>query len=200
MLYECDYLTKREKIIYFFCKNTKGKLNKNCNERKFYEKRGCGFIYDYIIHYFDDINSDLKKLKLSQKCYHIYNNLNELPKDKKFINFSKGYIGIRKKNIIDKKKRITFENVLFLNFKEIYTLEKVKELLKDYTHNCKNNLIYNFFDKKLLYSIYQHTLNFKFVPFNFRVKLLKNEINENELKCKICKNEISFNGLKIKKL
>ena len=190
MLNIFNFLTTRESIIYFIQKYSNGKLNKNCNDIKFYEKRNCGFIYDDIINYFDDEN--LKKLNLTQKYYHIYHNIMEYYPNNKFINFYSGYVGIPKKILLDKNKIINFDNVDKLKFSEIYSLDKTKNKLINYNFNKIYNKIHTFPDKKLLYSIYQHTYKYKNLPLLIRVKYIKGILNDSDLVCSYCGSELKF--------
>lgn len=82
-------MTPREHIIHFFETYCDNKLNKNHYRRKFYEDRQQGEIFDLIQNYFDE-KSPLKTAPLAQKYYHIYHNLNIIPKEK-FVNFVVGY-------------------------------------------------------------------------------------------------------------
>lgn len=196
MFNELSHLTKRESIIYFFQKFTNGKLNRNCNNREFYENRGYGFIYDYIINYFDEIDDDLKKLNLTQKYYHIFTKLNEFPKNNKFINFYSGYVGIPKKTIFDRTLRINYENVLSLKYRDIYSIEYVKDLLKDPLCSDHKGVLCTYPNKRLLYSIYQHTLKYKKMPFLYRVKYISNGLSDTEFSCICCGKEVDYVYLK----
>jgi hypothetical protein len=84
-----DKSEMREKIIEFFTKYCGNKLNKNVYYRGFYSKRGFAEIYDYLQIYFE--GTVLENTGIAQKYYHIYWDHMNIPEDKAFVNFQKGY-------------------------------------------------------------------------------------------------------------
>ena len=73
----------RESIIDFFKDK---KLNKNCYFIEFYRKRNSEHIFHYLNTYFNK-KDVLFTASIAQKYYHIFHDLKDVPKNKKFINF-----------------------------------------------------------------------------------------------------------------
>lgn len=185
-------LTDREIIIYFFIKYTKNKLNKNCNDRKFYTRRNYDFVYEKIQNYFENCK-ELENSTITRKYYHIFNWNADIKEEKFFVNFREGYIGVSKKI---KNNKINYENVKNMRIPYSYSLEKVIEILEtDKNGKDKIKIMNNFSrfkDKILLHSIYEHTKKFKKIKLNDRISILLNEIKEDDMLCPICKNERNY--------
>lgn len=193
MLDIIENLTQRETIVYFFTKYTKNRLNKNCNDRKFFTKRNFGFVYDYIQNYFEEFE-ELKQSSITRKYYHILNWNADIKDEKKFINFREGYRGVSK--VIYKNNKINFKSVMDLKIPFPYKKTYVIKTLED--DKKKNNKIKNmnnfikFEDKVLLFSIFEYTKQFKKINLNYRISLLLKEIRESDLLCPICNQERNY--------
>ena len=85
MINKCEM---RKKIINFFTKYCKNKLNKNMYHEGFYTKRNSKEVYNYLQIYFQ--GTILEHKCLAQKYYHIFWDNMDIP-NKLFINFKKGY-------------------------------------------------------------------------------------------------------------
>jgi hypothetical protein len=192
-------LTEREIIIYFFIKYTKNKLNKNCNDRKFYTRRNYDFVYDYIQNYYKNCK-ELENSSITRKYYHIFNWNADIKEEKYFVNFREGYIGVSKRI---KNNKINYKNVMNMRIPYSYSEEKVVQILKDDKNGkdkIKNmNNFSRFKDKILLHSIYKYTENFKKINLNCRISILLNDIKKEDMLCPICKEERStdYNNLYI---
>lgn len=149
-------------IINFFKDK---KLNKNSYYKAWYEKYEDGMqIYNFISDYYND-KPALKELPLSQKLYHIVNDIDDIP-DLKFISFKKGYI--KGKVTFSGKSVITF--IDRLNPKQycsgidmsyddtsIQVLSYIKKA--SYTSLLK--------DSNLIYNVLKHTEDVKDIKFKF---------------------------------
>ena len=121
----------RTQIIEFF---SLVKLNKNIYFPEFYKKRNSEHIFHYINNYFNN-NKELCNVNLSQKYYHIYHNLEKIPKDVKFVNFVVGY---RKgKRTVQSKKiswlKFNINNEIIIPIQH-YSLVETYDVLLSYTN------------------------------------------------------------------
>ena len=172
----------RKDIINFF---NGVKLNKNVYYIGFYKKRNAEHIFYYLRDYFVDINEELCNASIAQKYYHIFHNIDEMPKNgERFINFVEGYTkGVNEK--INSGRNLG-RLIIRLNNMDIrpfmhFDVDQSKEILElhirksSYTALTKNT--------ELLESIMYHT-GYMTNCGNFnRIVYFYNNVDKTEIFC-----------------
>lgn len=156
-----DKLQKRLLIVDFF-KNRK--TNKNSYFRKWYENQNHGEIYDYINEYYD-YNHPLYTVPLSQKLYHIINDIVEIP-NIKFLNLKTGYkkekpsfSGKSITHFIERVSKISPETTEIINLEQL-SIQLDKFIKKSaYTALLK--------DKSIINNILRHTTHIDDIRYKF---------------------------------
>ena len=201
-----DYETYNKKnieLIKSVMKDCINKTNKLSLSSLFRSNKRLSHIQNLIIEYTSFLPTDAT---LSQRCYHIYNNIDNIIKCKncenivKFISFYKGYKSCCSLHCSCSyyyyKKSNTYKNKLSIYERREYTQNEKDKFKKQLLLIKRGTELFNDKNKELRTFVLNQT-NFltQDTPFAERIFLVINNMNYIP-SCKICGNPVSFTTIK----